>query len=269
METNLLYYLLNKTIEKRALYNDLYTLYNIATYYYANIIDCMSRIQREGEMELSLAGMKITPKTRIAFFDAEYTAKNNTDKGIQEMIQCAMYIAEYNENKTWSTIDEYVTFVKPMYVPQLSDFIIEFTGIQQSDVDNAKTFVTVINELYELIKTYNVSTICVWGPDKSILKYNMELTQSPFKRSRMLLSKIEDVSEMVSKSLGLNYILSQTHACQELEIEPIGKQHDAACDAQTLQQIMFKYFNQQKKQQEDNHDIYNYCNYRITSTHCP
>ena len=188
------------------------------------------------------AKMEIKPNTTVAFFDAEYTARSNTDKGIQEMIQCALYISQYNEAREWIELDEYTTFVKPMYVPTLSDFIIEFTGIQQTDVDNAPMFTEVVNNIYELCKKHRVSKIYVWGPDKMILKYNMELTNSPFRRSRILLSRIEDVSETVSSGVGVNYILSQTNACEELQIKPIGKPHDAGCDAKTLRQIMYKFF---------------------------
>lgn len=185
--------------------------------------------------------------TRIAFFDAEYTARSKTDKGIQEMIQCALYISEYLGDGEWKDIDEYVEFVKPMYSPQLSNFIIEFTGIQQTDVDNAKMFKTIINEIYELQKKYKVNKILVWGPDKQIIKYNMELTRCPYRRSRIILSKMEDVSEVISKSLEVNYILSQNNACQEMQIQQVGKQHDAASDAKNLQHIMFKYFKQNLK----------------------
>lgn len=191
-------------------------------------------------------GLEIKPNTIVAFFDAEYTARSNTDKGIQEMIQCALYISRYEEDGQWTELAEYVSYVKPLYVPTLSEFIIDFTGIQQEDVDNAKLFTSAINEIYELCKKYKVSKIYVWGPDKMVLKYNMELTRAPYRRSKILLSKIEDVSERVSTSLGFNYILSQVNACEELQITPNGKPHDAGRDAQSLRQIMYKYFQQNK-----------------------
>ena len=134
--------------------------------------------------------MQIETNTVVACFDAEYTARNETDKGIQEMIQCALIICQVDENGLWRQIDEYVTFVKPMYVPKLSEFIIQFTNICQEDVDNAPLFTLVAEEIYQLIKKHKIDTVYVWGPDKPVLKYNMELTSYPIWKSRQILKKM-------------------------------------------------------------------------------
>ena len=191
--------------------------------------------------------MQIETNTVVACFDAEYTARNETDKGIQEMIQCALIICQVDENGLWRQIDEYVTFVKPMYVPKLSEFIIQFTNIHQEDVDNAPLFTLVAEEIYQLIKKHKIDTVYVWGPDKPVLKYNMELTSYPIWKSRQILKKMCDVSTMVSSGLGVDYIMSQTHACEELDIHPQGQQHNAYDDARNLQQVMQKYIAIKKK----------------------
>ena len=184
--------------------------------------------------------------TVVACFDAEYTARNETDKGIQEMIQCALIISKVDENGVWNEVDRYVNFVKPMYIPKLSEFIIQFTNIHQEDVDNAPLFTVVVDEVYQLIKKHKVNSIFVWGPDKPVLKYNMELTSYPIWKSKQILGKMYDVSAMVSAGLGVDYIMSQAHACEDLDIHPVGKQHNAYDDAQNLQQVMQKYINLKK-----------------------
>ena len=191
--------------------------------------------------------MQIETNTVVACFDAEYTARSETDKGIQEMIQCALIVCEIDANGHWRKIDEYVKFVKPMYVPKLSEFIVQFTNIQQEEVDNAPLFTVVAEEIYQIIKKHKIETIYVWGPDKPVLKYNMELTSFPIWKSRQILRRICDVSNMVSTGLGVDYIMSQTHACEELDIQPQGPQHNAYNDAQNLQQVMQKYIELKKK----------------------
>lgn len=191
--------------------------------------------------------MQIETNTVVACFDAEYTARNETDKGIQEMIQCALIVYQIDENGKWHRIDEYVKFVRPIYVPKLSEFIIQFTNIHQEDVDKAPLFTVVAEEIYQLIKKHNIDTIYVWGPDKPVLKYNMELTSYPIRKSRQILNKMRDVSLMVSSGLGVDYIMSQTHACEELDIKPKGTQHNAYDDAHNLQQVMQKYIELKKQ----------------------
>lgn len=190
--------------------------------------------------------MLIEPNTVVACFDAEYTARSETDKGIQEMIQCAMLIFRVDENYQWHFIDKYVDFVRPIYIPKLSDFIMQFTNIKQEDVDGAELFTVAVENIYKLVKKHNVDKIFVWGPDKPVLKYNMELTNYPIRKSKMLLERIYDVSGEISQGMGLDYILSQNHACQELEITPIGHQHDAYCDAENLQLVLEKFTNIKK-----------------------
>lgn len=199
------------------------------------------------EIGLSRRNMQIEANTVVACFDAEYTARNETDKGIQEMIQCALIVSHIDANGAWIEIDRYVNFVKPMYVPKLSEFIIQFTNIRQEQVDNAPLFTVVAEEIYQLIKKHKIETIFVWGPDKTVLKYNMELTSYPIWKSKQILRRMNDVSALVSTGLGVDYIMSQNHACEELSIQPQGQQHNAYDDAQNLQQVMQKYIDFKKK----------------------
>ena len=191
--------------------------------------------------------MQIETNTVIACFDAEYTARSETDKGIQEMIQCALIVYQIDEKNNWHEIEKYVSFVKPMQIPKLSEFIIQFTNIHQEDVDTAPLFTVVADEIYQIIKKYKVESIYVWGPDKPVLKYNMELTSYPIWKSRQILKKMYDISTMISVGLGVDYIMSQAHACAELEIQPLGQQHNAYDDARNLQQVMQKYIHLKKK----------------------
>ena len=191
--------------------------------------------------------MQIEANTVVACFDAEYTARNETDKGIQEMIQCALIVSHIDANGAWIEIDRYVNFVKPMYVPKLSEFIIQFTNIHQEEVDNAPLFTVVAEEIYQLIKKHKIETIFVWGQDKTVLKYNMELTSYPIWKSKQILRRMNDVSALVSTGLGVDYIMSQTHACEELDIQPQGQQHNAYDDARNLQQVMQKYIELKKQ----------------------
>ncbi|GAA5863805.1 hypothetical protein JCM1840_005772 [Sporobolomyces johnsonii] len=54
------------------------------------------------------------------------------------------------EDDDWvlEKVDEYHSFVKPMWKPQLSPFCTELTGIEQADVDAAPTFPTLLRRFY-------------------------------------------------------------------------------------------------------------------------
>ena len=103
---------------------------------------------------------------RIAFFDAEFTADTAKDRGIQEMIQCALVVHEiqitderFLISMTEEPIHAYNTFVKPRYTKRLSKYIRDLTGIKQSDVNGGKDFDDVISDICDIINNYFTQTM--------------------------------------------------------------------------------------------------------------
>jgi inhibitor of KinA sporulation pathway (predicted exonuclease) len=188
---------------------------------------------------------------RIAFFDAEFTADTAKDRGIQEMIQCALVVHEiqitderFLISMTEEPIHTYNTFVKPRYTKRLSKYIRDLTGIKQSDVNGGKDFDDVISDICDIINNYFIDDILTWGPDKTMLRYNCSVLSCDKQKVRMICNKINDVSQRFSDFLGYGTALSQHKACQMLHIKEFGEMHNAYCDAVNLSQIIRKFCGQ-------------------------
>lgn len=185
----------------------------------------------------------------IAFFDAEYTALSEKDRGIQEMIQCAFIIYQIRvvENRIDSMGNEpviiYKTFVKPTYNKELSDYIKELTGIEQEHIESGKCFNDVIDDLYSLIRTHKIHHVVVWGPDYALLKSNCSVVACNKIKAACIRNSFIDISHNVSDFLGYDVDISQNKACELLQIKTIEPAHDAYCDAENLSKIIKKIIN--------------------------
>ena len=195
--------------------------------------------------------MQKTNTRRIAFFDAEFTADNAKDRGIQEMIQCALVVHEIEITDDMILIsmsDEpictYNTFVKPKYTQRLSKYIRNLTKIKQSDVNDGKDFDTVMCEICEFINNHHIEKIFTWGPDKIMLRYNCSVLNCDKNKVNMICGKICDISQRFSDFFGAGHALSQHKVCQMLKIEEFGDMHNAYCDAINLSQIVREFCGQ-------------------------
>lgn len=180
----------------------------------------------------------------IAFFDAEFTADSAYDRGIQEMIQCALIVhkVEFNSNVILSISSQpvytYTTFVKPTYNKQLSTYIRHLTGIQQSDVDNGRLFQKTLDEIYNILSEYKIKKVFTWGPDQLMIKNNCSVLEYSKKKARSIYNKFIDVSQIYSDLLGYDITLSQHKTCQIMHIKEFGEMHNAYNDAINLSQIV-------------------------------
>jgi 3'-5' exoribonuclease 1 len=110
-------------------------------------------------------------------FDLEATCWEDKHKHVSEIIEIGAI--KINENK--EIVDEFNLFIKPVLQPQLSDFCMKLTSIEQSDVDNAKRFPEVIEEFKKWIGVENNNyNLCSWGfYDKKQLITDSELHNVP------------------------------------------------------------------------------------------
>ena len=177
-------------------------------------------------------------KKYIAVFDAEYTAKTNECKGIQEMIQCALLIFSLDKNENGQflsdSVEKYTVYTKTQYNKKLSDFIISLTGIQEQNVSDGENLNDVMDKIISYLEKYEIESVFVWGPDSKILSYNLELIDYPRKKAMQFLDKIVDISKTVSRSLNSKRTLSQLKACKMCKLKSVGKNHNAPDDALNL-----------------------------------
>jgi inhibitor of KinA sporulation pathway (predicted exonuclease) len=187
----------------------------------------------------------------VAFFDAEFTAQSAKDRGVQEMIQCAFVVYRIeisDDNRLVSMTDEpifvYTTFVRPIYNPQLSDYIKELTGISQEDIDSGKDFCDAIEDMYVALKKYRIKKIFTWGPDRFLLKGNCDVLDYNSIKAKTLCNRFYDVSKNLSDMCGYNNIISQHKMCQLFGISEVGEHHNAYYDAINLSKIIKEFYGQ-------------------------
>ena len=186
----------------------------------------------------------------LALFDAEFTARTEKDRGIQEMIQCAFLVYEIQVKDnvlmfiSEEPIFDYTTFVKPVYNQCLSEYIKELTGIEQEDVDCGKSFCEAIEDMYNAIKAYDVQKILTWGPDKRVIKGNCNIINCNLFKARTIYNKLDDVSRKISDMCGYNMAISQRKICNQLGVTEVGEHHNAYYDAKNLSKIIKEFCGQ-------------------------
>lgn len=189
--------------------------------------------------------MHNTTTYNIAFFDSEFTAKSATDRGVQEMIQCAFLVHEItlSEDKkiigvSSSPIYVYNQFIQPTYNKSLSSYIKSLTGITQDDVNDGVDICVALNELNKAIKQYRIKHIITWGPDRILLRDNCKIIDFKLRDAKNIYCRFNDISERVSQYFNFTYTASQHKICEMLHIEEDGHQHNAYYDAINLAKIM-------------------------------
>jgi len=60
-------------------------------------------------------------------------------------------------------VSEFCEFIKPILNPDLSDFCIELTTIEQADIDASDTYNVVIERFKEWIGPEEPYVLCSWG----------------------------------------------------------------------------------------------------------
>lgn len=117
----------------------------------------------------------------LIIYDTEFTAwpgsKQRQWSGegeAREIIQLAA-IKVTIDNQQLKTVASLNVLVKPLQNPQLSDYIQQLTGIQQSVLDDhGVDFVSCAELFYEF--TENASLPCFsWGPDQQVLMENFRI----------------------------------------------------------------------------------------------
>jgi inhibitor of KinA sporulation pathway (predicted exonuclease) len=189
--------------------------------------------------------MHNTTTYNIAFFDSEFTAKSATDRGVQEMIQCAFLVHTITLSEDAKIVNVsnhpiyiYNQFVQPTYNKSLSAYIKSLTGITQDDVDGGVNICVALGEINKAIRKYGIKHIITWGPDRILLRDNCEIIDFKTRDAKNIYCKFKDVSERISKYFDFQYTASQHKICEMLNIKEDGHQHNAYYDALNLAKIM-------------------------------
>ncbi|MCC6816629.1 MAG: exonuclease domain-containing protein [Saprospiraceae bacterium] len=171
-------------------------------------------------------------------FDLEATCWEYQTNNQQEIIEIGICIVdEYGRlSKSFSS------FIKPVLNPSLSNYCKNLTGINQSDVEKAKIFPIVIEQILDWAEIPDEEYVfCAWGTkDYKLIESDARLHRididwlSPYIDAK---SQYHQNRELENKS-GLYKVLKKNG------FEFDGPQHRALSDASNLAKIISKYIDE-------------------------
>lgn len=111
-------------------------------------------------------------------------------------------------NDKLEIIGEFETFIKPTIHPKLTDFCINLTSIQQTDVDDAPNYTEAYTQFQQWFTQFEDPIFCSWGAyDYRVLKLMCERYNIPFhfKDSECFnLKELFSEKQNISRGLGLS-----------------------------------------------------------------
>lgn len=172
-------------------------------------------------------------------FDLEATCweDKHTEK-VSEIIEIgAVMLNEYGE-----VIDEYCRFVRPVVHPNLSDFCMELTSIQQIPVNRADPYDVVVEDFQDWIGVGDEEyLLCSWGGfDKKMLKQDCRLYDMDTAWADKHINLKQQYKEIKRqhRPTGLRRAITR----EGFEFE--GRQHRGITDAQNLVKIFTKFIDE-------------------------
>ncbi len=177
----------------------------------------------------------------IAVMDLEWTAwegsharKWSGPGEEREIIQIG--VLKLENNAVLAQLDSFDVLVKPRINPELSDYIIDFTGITQARLDNAgMSFADALKRLVAFLGT-DTKTVYSWGTDFKVIKENCRLNDLSFPFDEALFI---NARELLSRALdSALYDVYSSGLPEALGFPPPGTAHqgidDCYCIAETF-----------------------------------
>ncbi|WP_138496003.1 3'-5' exonuclease [Paenibacillus pinistramenti] len=171
-------------------------------------------------------------------FDLEFTVLRS-QKHTAETIEIGAIELQADEHGGLSMTDLYHTYVQPSRSPKISKLTTEFTGVTQSDVDNAPLFTEAIEHFKAWLgEDYY---LCSWGPDD---KYQLVRECSAKKMDLSWIKNYNDIqlsyTRLSGADIGQRMGLKKSLKAEELPF--IGKQHNALDDAFNTAKLFKRHF---------------------------
>lgn len=171
----------------------------------------------------------------LCFYDSEFNAYDNYKdiKYPQELVSIGICIVDKYNN----TIEKYYSLIKLKLAKKISKRCTDLTGIKNQDMKFANEFPIVLNDLMQIFKKYNISTIyCYGSEDKKIFIKTSEIYKC-FKKSLNIANKFFDIrTEFLNSTNGKvgNQGLSFLKKICNIDGEVM---HNALSDAIDLSQV--------------------------------
>ena len=173
-------------------------------------------------------------------FDLEFTVLRN-QRYLSEIIEMGAIKVQEHDGQLMM-LDLFHTHVRPYSNPWLSPLTIEFTGIQQEQIDAAPSFKDAVVKFQEWLGD-TPYYLCSWGPDD---KYQLLRHCNVHKINVDWICNFNDIQLMFTRLQGHDYgqRLSLKRSLDALSIQFIGNQHNALDDAFNTTKIFKKIFPQ-------------------------
>lgn len=148
--------------------------------------------------------MKLDLPEKFVLFDLEYTAWEDSKEHkwsrpgeYKEVIQIgAIRVAGFLEDA------DFCEYVRPVKNPQLSEFIIDFTGITQADVD--KKGLTFEEALSRFLQFVQKSPAYCWGIDTEVLEGNSALLGGVLQLPRSQFQNLKPIVVPLLEKAGID-----------------------------------------------------------------
>ncbi|TAF63859.1 MAG: 3'-5' exonuclease [Cytophagales bacterium] len=139
-------------------------------------------------------------------------------------------------------LGEFVTFVKPLKNPILSDFCTQLTSINQTMVDTAPYFPEALAHFQQWIQSFDIEYwLCSWGfYDRTQFKQDCLLHQLPTEWLQNHISLKHQYTTIAQ----LHRHIGMKGALQNENIPLEGTHHRGIDDARNINKIFLKYFHQ-------------------------
>ncbi len=163
--------------------------------------------------------------------DLEATCwENRSDTRPNEIIE----IGALKIDSTGKTISEFHAFVKPKLHTLLSEFCIQLTSINQTSIDEAMTFDSVVSDFQKWIDLSKPYLLCSWGfYDKSQLAKDCDL----YDISKIWLIKHISLKHQYASIKKIARPIGMAAALEMENIKLEGTHHRALDDAKNIAKI--------------------------------
>ncbi len=173
-------------------------------------------------------------------FDLEATCWDQWDKSQNETIEIGAVLI--NDQK--EIVSEFEAFIKPIKFPKLSDFCIQLTSIQQSDVDNSPYFNEVIAKFKDWFDFEAQDYIlCSWGfYDKKQFESDCKIhgLNAEWVNQHISLKHQYGKFKKLKRAIGMKNALK----LEGFKLD--GTHHRGIDDARNIAKIFIKHFDQWK-----------------------
>jgi len=189
----------------------------------------LSAMEDEPMMSLDLSKYKY-----FLIIDLEATCCNRQSLPVREM-ETIEIGAVMVDATTLETVDDFMTFIKPVRHPTLTAFCTELTSITQADVDTAPDYPEAVNAFKAWLYQYQQFLFCSWGDyDKHQLEQDSQYHRVPYPigAEHLNIKKLFSANQNLKKKYGMANAL-------ELAGLPLdGTHHRGIDDARNMARLM-------------------------------